>query len=71
MVIFDLWTESLIFTAIYATLVCVPCFCVALIGRKMLERLGQFPSQTPAIQLSIFLKLMVVKIRSIVSEAKP
>jgi len=64
MVIFDLWTESLIFTAIYAALVIVPCFLIAMIGRKMIERLGQYPSQAPAIQLSIFLKLVVIEIIS-------
>jgi len=64
MVIFDLWTESLIFTVIYAALVFVPCFLITLIGKRMIDRLGQFPSQAPAIQLSIFLKLVVIEIIS-------
>ena len=62
MIPFDLWSESLIFSSIFAFIVLVPCVLVALIGRNMIRQLGQYPSKTPAIQMSIFLKLVTIEV---------
>jgi len=62
MIKFDLWTESFIFFSIFAVLIIVPCLLVALIGRKMINRLGHYPTQSPIIQMSIFWKLIVIEI---------
>ena len=62
MVEFDLWAESLIFGLIYTVIVIVPCVIVAIIGRNMINRLGTYPSQTPAIQMSILIRLVLLEI---------
>ena len=61
MVDFDLWIESAIFGSIYSVIIIIPCVLVALFGRKMIEKLGQFPTKTPVIQMSIFWKLLLIE----------
>ena len=56
------WVTSLIFVGIFAVIVFVPCALVTLLGRKMINRLGQQPSQTPFIQLSIFFPLVLIEV---------
>lgn len=59
---FDLWGESFIFIIIFSVILLVPCILVALIGRKMIDKLGQYPTQTPVIQMSIFIKLVILEV---------
>lgn len=54
----------LIFCAIFFSIMLVPCIGIALLGSRLLKRLGNFPSKTPAIQMSILLKLAVIEIVS-------
>jgi len=58
---FTLWKEALIFASIYGVIILVPCLLVALMGRKMLKQIGQYPTRTPAIQMGIFLKLFLLE----------
>ncbi len=62
MVAFDLWKEAFIFAIVFAPIIIIPCVLVALMGRKMIDQLGRYPTQTPIIQMSIFWKLVVVEI---------
>lgn len=62
MIRFDLWTESFILGAVFSVIVLVPCILVMLIGRKTINKLGQYPTRTPAIQMSIFLQLVAIEI---------
>ena len=62
MVEFNLWKEAFMFAAIFAPLIIVPCVLVLIIGRKMINQLGTFPTQTPIIQMSIFWKLVVIEV---------
>ena len=62
MIPFNLWTESFIFASVYAVIILVPCVLVAWIGRKMIRQLGQYPSKTPAIQMSIFIQLVAIEV---------
>lgn len=62
MVDFDLWKESFIFALVYGGIIIIPCVLVALIGKKMIDRLGKHPSRTPVIQMSIFLPLVAIEI---------
>ena len=61
MVEFDLWKESFIFALIYSVFILIPCVLVVLLGRPMIERLGRWPTKTPIIQISVFLKLMLLE----------
>ena len=59
---FEYWHEAYIFIGVFFFLMLLPCVGVAYIGFKMIEKQGQFPSKTPAIQLSIFLQLVVTEV---------
>lgn len=53
-----------IFLAIFFVLIAIPCVGIAWLGTKMINQLGRYPSKTPAIQMSIVLKLTVLEIGS-------
>ena len=59
---FRYWYEGIIFITIFATLVGVPSFFTAVIGSKMLNDLGNFPSRSAQIQSSACWKVLVVEI---------
>ena len=61
MVEFNYWGETIVLALIYSTIIIIPCILVGLLGRKMINKLGYFPSKTPAIQMSIFLQLVVIE----------
>ena len=61
MVAFDLWREAFIFAAVFAPLIIVPCILVMIMGRKMINQLGTYPTKTPIIQMGIFWKLVVTE----------
>ena len=61
---FEYWSEAYIFIGIFAVLLFLPCVVVAILGYQMIDKLGHYPSKTPAIQLSIFLKLVVTEVVS-------
>lgn len=56
------WMFSLIFCAVFALIVLVPCVIIAILGRKAIYRMGQTPSQIPVIQLQIFLPLIITDV---------
>ena len=62
----ETWVAGLILISVVLVIVAIPCFFVSFLGYQMLHRLAYFPSKNPAIQMSIFLWLIVVEIASIV-----
>lgn len=60
-----MWFESFIFIGIVLVIIGIPCAAIAILGYRMIERLGRYPSKTPAIQMSIFWKLIVIEIVSL------
>ena len=62
MVSFQLWGASLKFALTYSIIILVPCVCVALMGKKMINELGRYPSKTPAIQMSVVWKFVIVEV---------
>lgn len=67
MVEFNLWFESFILASIFAVLIITPCILVAILGRKLIDQLGQFPSKTSKLQMSIFIPLVLIEITTFVS----
>lgn len=55
---------AVIFVIIFVILIAVPCVGVGWIGTKLINQLGRYPSKTPAIQLSVVMKLTVLEIVS-------
>ena len=52
------------FAFIFFIVIAIPCVGIAWIGWGLLSRLGQYPSKTPAIQLSIVIKLVLLEVVS-------
>ena len=67
MVEFNLWKETFIFAMFFCPIVIIPCVLVALMGRKMIDQLGLYPSKTPIIQMSIFYKLIFIEVITFLS----
>lgn len=55
---------SLIFLIMIIVVIGVPCVGIGFIGYHMMTRLGRYPSKTPAITLSVFIKLVVIEVIS-------
>ena len=58
---FDYWYQGILFIFLFFIIVAFACACVAFIGYEMIDKIGQHPSKTSAIQMSIFLKLAMVE----------
>ena len=58
-------STALVFIIIFYVLMLIPCLGVGWLGYKLITRLGRYPSRTPAIQLSIMLKLVIVEVVSL------
>lgn len=58
---YEYWHQGLLVIVMFAVLMAVPCLGVALIGYRLINKLGRYPSKTPEIQMSICLKLFVIE----------
>ena len=55
---------AVIFISIFWILLLIPCVGATWIGYKLITKLGRYPSRTPAIQMSVMLKLVIVEVVS-------
>lgn len=62
MINFDLWSETFIFAAVYFVIIIVPCILVALLGRKLINQIGTYPSKTPIFQIGVIWQLVVIEV---------
>jgi len=53
---------SLILMALFFVGINIPCFVIAWLGSRFIEKLGRYPSQTPAIQTGVVLQLVIVEV---------
>ncbi len=56
---------ALLFIIIYFVLISIPCLGVGWLGYKLITKLGRYPSKTPAIQMGIMLKLVIIEVVSL------
>ena len=61
---FSYWYEGILFVLFFAFIVGLPCFFVAVLGSKMINDLGNFPTKTAKIQVSVLWKLFIVEVIS-------
>ncbi|MBF0479853.1 MAG: hypothetical protein HQL26_10255 [Candidatus Omnitrophica bacterium] len=54
MVDFNLWHESFLFGIFYFFIVLIPCVLITLLGRKLIYKLGHYPSRAPEFLVGIF-----------------
>lgn len=55
---------ALIFVAIFYGIMLFACIGIGWIGKNLIDDLGRFPSKTPAIQMGILFKLVVLEVVS-------
>ena len=60
------WLEAFKLIIIFAVLVGVPCFFTAVMGSKMINDLGNFPTKSSQIQKHVSWKVLIVQIISFV-----
>ena len=58
---YEYWNTGILLIIGFLFLMIVPCVSVAIIGYRMLTKLGTYPSKTPEIQMSICLKLFLIE----------
>ena len=58
---FNLWIESAILVAVFALVVLVPCYFIAIFGRKLIEELSRYPSQAPSIHMKYLTPVLVIE----------
>lgn len=56
------WMYSLVFVAVFAVIVLVPCVIIALMGRKAINEMGRYPTRIPLIQTKMMMPLLVVDV---------
>ncbi len=61
---FQYWYEGLIFIFFFSVIIGFPCFMVVLLGTKMINELGNFPTKAAKIQTSVIWKLLIVEVVS-------
>ncbi|HLF19094.1 MAG TPA: hypothetical protein VI749_09460 [Candidatus Omnitrophota bacterium] len=61
---FNLVSEAVIFIAVFSIVVMLPCYFVVMIGRDMIDQIGQFPTMAARIQLKALFKLVAVELVS-------
>ena len=57
--------EMLILIAIWFVIIVIPCVGIGFIGKRLINRLGKFPSKTSGITLNIMWKLIVIEVVSL------
>ena len=58
---FHYWYEGLIFIFFFSLIIGFPCFMVVLLGTKMINELGNFPTRAAKIQTGTIWKLFIVE----------
>jgi F0F1-type ATP synthase membrane subunit c/vacuolar-type H+-ATPase subunit K len=53
------------FLIVFFVLIAIPCIGVGILGSRMINELGRYPSKMPAIQKRIFLKLLGIEVLSL------
>ena len=53
---------GIILVCLFLVVIGIPCVGIAIVGRQLIYQLSHFPSKTPAIQMSILFKLVIIEI---------
>lgn len=61
---FQYWQEGFIFIGIFAVVVGLPCFAVTVLGTKLINHLGRYPSKSATSQMNVCIKLLAVELFS-------
>jgi hypothetical protein len=59
---FEYWHEGLLFIGLFLVMVGVPCFFTAILGVRLIEDLGQWPSKSARLQMGVCVQILCVEI---------
>lgn len=62
MIPFHLYKEAMVLSAVLGALILIPCLLVFFIGRGLINELGQYPSKSPLIHMSILIKIIPLQV---------
>ena len=55
---------AILFFMIFLAIILIPCIGASLLGKKLIDKLGRYPSKTPIVQLEILFPLIVLEVVS-------
>ena len=58
--LFRYWTEGLIFITAFLVIIAVPCVGIAMMGTKLINNLGNFPTKSASFQMAMIWKLVAL-----------
>ncbi len=61
---FQYWREGWAFIATMLFIVGSPCVAVAVLGTKLIDHIGRFPTKSAQLQMGVCIQLLVVEIIS-------
>ena len=61
---FQYWTEGLGFIGLFLFIIGFPCVMVAVLGTKLINYIGQYPSKSARLQMIVCIQLLVVEVIS-------
>jgi len=62
---FEYWNEGFLFIGLFMIMVGLPCLLTAILGVKLIDRLGQYPTKSAKLQLGICVQLFFVQVLGI------
>lgn len=66
---FKYWYEGIMFILLFGTLIGVPCFLTAWLGSRMINDVGNAPTQAAKIQLSVGWKILIIQVITFIALA--
>ncbi len=61
---FQYWREGWVFIAAMLFVVGIPCIAVAVLGTKLIDHIGRFPTKSAQLQMGVCIQLLFVEIFS-------
>ncbi|MEI8011026.1 MAG: hypothetical protein WCI27_00905 [Candidatus Omnitrophota bacterium] len=61
---FIYWNEGFKFIGAFAVIVGLPCIAVAVLGTRMINHIGRYPTRSARMQLHVCLQLLPVQVLS-------
>ena len=59
---FQFWHEGFIFIGLFLVMIGVPCFFTAMLGTRLIDNLGQYPTHSAKTQMGICVQLFIVEV---------
>ena len=59
---FEYWHEGFVFIGLFLVMVGVPCLLTGILGVRLIDRLGQYPTRSAKFQMGICIQLFIVEI---------